>query len=281
MSNLEVSHILVPVNFSKASYTGLKFAINIARQLNAKLTVLHVFNIPQPVGGLPLYIEEDNDPAVFSSSIAKKFKKLEEEYLFDSGIDYDLQFKLGYLETRLSAFVEYEKVDLIVLGKKDPSGFMSFLKINIVRILNSIGCPSIIIPEQYEGCFPFKKACISCDYSKKNKKKDLADSALILKILSLDQILLSVTQESLKQRFSEEKEKVLKILSETLPDIQTVQVPQKSNEFISKTILKKVLEINGDLIVVFPGKHFYNGLFSESVSKSLANNKSIPMLVIN
>ncbi|QCK13611.1 universal stress protein [Mangrovivirga cuniculi] len=281
MSNLVVSHILVPVNFSNASYTGLKYAIDIARQLNAKLTVLHVFNIPQPVGGLPLYVEEENDPAVFSSSIAKKFKKLEEEYLSNSGIAYELKFKLGYLETRLSAFVEQEKVDLIVLGKKNPSGFMSFLKINIVRILNSIGCPSIIVPEQFEGHFPFKNACISCDYSKKNKKKDLINSAQLLSVLSSNQVLLSVTQESLKQKFSDEKEKVMKTLRMTLPDIQTCLVPQKSNEFISKTILKKVLEIKGDLIVVFPGKHFYNGLFSESVSKSLVNNKSIPMLVIN
>ncbi|NMM46972.1 universal stress protein [Marinigracilibium pacificum] len=277
----KIDHILIPVNFTNASISGLKFGIQVAKNLNAKLSIFHVMNIPQPVGGLPLYIEDENDPSGFSAEINQKFKEIESEYLVGQGVKYEFRFKLGYLETRLSAFVENEKVDLIILGRKEPSGFMSFFRINVTRMLDRVGCPSIVIPESYSGGFPFNNACISCDFSKKNDKKILQASSSIIDILSRHQILLSVTENSTVKKIQEEREKVMNILSKNLPDLEYLEIPNRPGDLVSRLIINKVIDLGGDLIIVFPGKHFYSGPFSETFSKQMLKNKSIPVVIIN
>ena len=43
---MEIRHLLVPVDFSAASKQALDYAVGVARTCGAKLTLLHVVELP-------------------------------------------------------------------------------------------------------------------------------------------------------------------------------------------------------------------------------------------
>lgn len=54
-----LEHLLVPVNFGESSHGALEMAISLARQLKARLTLVHVYEVPAYVYGGMTYATAD------------------------------------------------------------------------------------------------------------------------------------------------------------------------------------------------------------------------------
>ena len=76
---LKIQKILVPTDFSDFSKKALKYAVSVAKQLGAKITLLHVIELPiaYPEGGYYPFIVEPDRIVSAARATADKFCKVE------------------------------------------------------------------------------------------------------------------------------------------------------------------------------------------------------------
>jgi nucleotide-binding universal stress UspA family protein len=48
--------ILVPTDFSEAAKNAAEYAINLAKVLNTKVTLFHVYHVPLPISEVPIMV---------------------------------------------------------------------------------------------------------------------------------------------------------------------------------------------------------------------------------
>lgn len=112
-----IRHILVCTDFGAAAERALKLAIPIARELDSKLTLLHVWSVPTPA-----YAEALSWPTGELEGAARR--ALEE---LCQTVKAKHERTTAALETgepwqRILAYVKAHDVDLVVLGTRGRAG---------------------------------------------------------------------------------------------------------------------------------------------------------------
>ena len=69
----QITSILVPIDFSNASTKALKYAIALARQYGAKITLLFVTELPEIVGIFQLLLNDDEIGGINMIAILDSF----------------------------------------------------------------------------------------------------------------------------------------------------------------------------------------------------------------
>lgn len=117
MIKTKISKILVPLDGSKNSFTGLDKAIYIARQCGSTITSLNVISIyPQHLGDLvsPLRVRLYQD--------AEKFMEKAKVISAQNGIVFRHKIIYGDPKSDIIDFVKQNKFDLIVIGSRGLGG---------------------------------------------------------------------------------------------------------------------------------------------------------------
>lgn len=135
-----IERILVPTDFSSRSARALEFAVALARQCDATLTVLHVIDLNAQYGR-----------ECFSATDLMK-------RTWENGADRmgELAFSLNgqvNAQTMLEEGLPWEQIveksrtfDLIVLGKDDfHSGWKLFSKRTAEQVLENTECPVLVV----------------------------------------------------------------------------------------------------------------------------------------
>lgn len=146
-------NIMVPHAGSGAEDEALKHAIMIAKDNNAKITILHVVeNMPIP---LSLAHSErkkitDNLTQIRNEMKKEMQKQLDAkmEELGKHGIEVDTVVVHGYPEDEIARIAVTEKCDLIVMAKRNKlTGIRGVLKLGSIsrKILERVSCPLLLI----------------------------------------------------------------------------------------------------------------------------------------
>ncbi|GEM_PF-2351354 len=131
-------HILVPVDFTKIAETGLATAINIAKKVDAKITMLHVIDDQGPANFRPDgdMIAKHKENAEHDRFMAELIKKSRAELgeLFNRFDFQNLETKsvieFGKFKEGLKSFLDSNKVDLIVIGTSGETSLSEFFSGN-------------------------------------------------------------------------------------------------------------------------------------------------------
>lgn len=145
-----VKKILVATDFSLASARAVEFAVNLAQQWDAELTVLHVIDInAQSAGGESLPANQ-----LMSHLWQRGFEKMGR-----------LVFALGgrvHAQTSVEEGLPWETIaeksagfDLVVIGRtREKKHWNPFSHRTVERVLENAACPVIIAPgDDYLGRF--------------------------------------------------------------------------------------------------------------------------------
>jgi universal stress protein A len=113
---MHAQKILFPTDFSTLSDAGLKHATALARDMGAKLIIVHVEEPPAAYGTGEMYygIPDPDMPALT--------KMLEAVVPADPAVPYEHRMITGDPAAEIVALAEQEKVELIVLGSHGRTG---------------------------------------------------------------------------------------------------------------------------------------------------------------
>ena len=143
---MNVSKILVPIDFSECSTNALKYALQLRKTTNASLKIIHGYRIPIPAAEIAI----DFDIASmeeYKRSTEEKFEIMLSEVPELAGENYEYQMVMAFAR---DAIVESAKneIDLIIMGTKGVTNKMDqMLGSNTASVIKSVDCPVLAIPQ--------------------------------------------------------------------------------------------------------------------------------------
>jgi nucleotide-binding universal stress UspA family protein len=140
---MTIQHILVPVDFSGYAEQALAYAIELARKLSARLTLLHVVNMmPISVGdGIAL-------PYSYIQELEAEVQRGMETYrqrVQDAGLEGTILVESGMPFQRIVDVARDQHVDLIVMGTQGRTGLAHLLLGSVAeKVVRLAPCPVLV-----------------------------------------------------------------------------------------------------------------------------------------
>ena len=141
--------ILVPTDFSDNALNAANYALRMAAGFNARMILLHVFQIPVPVGDLPLFVVTENDMQNQSMADLKLFRKKMNPHHMP--VPIDLMAVQGDVAMEIEKVFKASKADLIAVGVKGKNHLEEVIIGSTTHALfNASRCPVLAIPDGVE-----------------------------------------------------------------------------------------------------------------------------------
>ena len=141
--------ILVPTDFSENSKCALNYAIELAEQLNALITVVHVYH--PSINNMNEYmIITDNELESISRDRLNEFvknKKSERQNKVTVMDRIEQKLEIGFATEKLVNMSKSGEYDMIVMGATGSTGLLEkvFGKVSL-HVAKSSACPVLLIP---------------------------------------------------------------------------------------------------------------------------------------
>jgi nucleotide-binding universal stress UspA family protein len=137
--------ILFPTDFSTASDAALVHAESLARQMNARLLIVHVEEPPLAYGGGELYygLPEPNSERIL--------KMLEDVKPSDPSVPYTHRLTMGDPAGEVVRMATDENAEMIILGTHGRTGMTRLLMGSVAEaIVRRAPCPVLVYREVAE-----------------------------------------------------------------------------------------------------------------------------------
>ena len=140
--NMKFKKILNPVDGSEHSKRATQYSIELAKQFDSKIILLHCHAKFPVVLAEPHFQNAINEIMKNSEELIKPF----EDLLEDSGVEYEIRILEGSPANNIDTVVNVEKIDLIVMGSRGVGNFEGlFLGSVAHQVLHKVQCPVFII----------------------------------------------------------------------------------------------------------------------------------------
>ncbi len=143
-----MENFLVPVDFSDASASALKYAFELNKHFFARLHVMHIFDVPFAAAS-------ESDAGFFQY---EALKKVHEENTWDfinlhkGEYHYDMEVAVtsgGHYQS-IANYAKEKNIKLIILGNKGKGGLRKWFFGSVTQyLLRHAPCPVIAIPADY------------------------------------------------------------------------------------------------------------------------------------
>lgn len=270
--------MLVPTDFSDASRNASRYAVNLAKILNYRVLLFHVYTTPGMMGA---------DPTAAMMVDAQELeqdhlRRLEEEAsLLKKGAEVTIDYRAmsGFSVDEIAAIEREEKPDLIVMGLS-PSGIISEFVFGSIStdVVKNTQTPVIIVPEACHFKALKKIAFASdlkmeCDMLMHEPLKDMIDT------FKSGICILNVVKEQADkigkddgisgrriEKYFENREHIYHFL--------------ENNDIIAG-ISEFIVNQQIDLVTMIPQKHnLIERIFKESNTKRMAFHVDVPLLTL-
>lgn len=145
LSTLRINSILVPLDFSLHSKQALACAVDFARQLGAKLTLLHVVEpiaTPDFAASFPLAMENDRLLAAARNELERVAKAAR----IPRGLVEKVLVRFGRSFHEIAEAARTRKVDLIIISTHGYTGLKhALLGSTTERVVRHAPCPVLVV----------------------------------------------------------------------------------------------------------------------------------------
>ena len=132
-------HILVPLDFSEPANQALEYAMQLARQLQARLTLLHVIHIP-PLGGADLAAYMDHVETSAQQAMEECLQRVQH-----AGLPGKSLLVQGVPWQEIVDKAKATQADLIVMSTHGRTGFQHLLLGSVAeRVARLAPCPVLV-----------------------------------------------------------------------------------------------------------------------------------------
>ncbi len=272
--------IFCAYDFSDAAKNALKHACRLAELFRAKLTLVHIYNVPVPVteyGYVPVGDDYIRDIAV------KDLDKLKEELIKEHPhiLAINIIVESGFVTSKINQLASEKGCELLVMGIDNDE---NFIKENLVGSTSidearKSKVPVLIVPKNADNV-KIKSIAYSCDY-----KHSLVNSSSLIQVkyfahmFNAELKVVHVLEPEHQINFTESvNDKYIESKLNNV-DHKTFFVYEKN---AAEGIAEFVKEHQVDIIIVEPyQRNFFDKLFHKSVTKELAFHVNKPVLAIH
>ena len=271
-----MKNILVTTDFSEKSIASLHVAINLAKQHNAKVYVLHAIELP-----IRLMTESQvsvPEAMYFLNLTKQRFNDLKKE--IDTSVEVIDLVETAPLPVAVEEVVKKYHIDLVFMGSNGASGAKElFIGSNAEKVVRSASVPVLVIKNPHEK-LKIRHMMFGCDFSKRFLKP-FEKALKLAKVFGAKVDLVYVNTPYQFLTTSEINKRMEEFLKEAEHSHQHFETHVYNDIRVETGILNYVKENNIDLICMFPNgrkgiAHFFNG----SISSDLVNHSSTPVLTI-
>jgi nucleotide-binding universal stress UspA family protein len=270
--------ILVPTDFSKCSYNAVNFAIQIAKETNTKIILIHVYQNPIPATDLPMMEFSKEEPLIAAQEQLKKM--VDFELLVNNDIkELDIKYEAieGLTINEIITSAKTHDAGLIVIGTQGASNLMdTIMGSNTANLIAKSTVPVLAVPQsaKYLG---IHKIVLPTDFHAIKDRSTFDDLLeIVLRFNSKIFILTILKGESNMPTLEQISEFIeLKNYFGRIP----YSIHTDVSDDIPEAIEKFAKEILADLIVLIPQKHnFLQLLFNKSLTRKLVLHTHTPIL---
>lgn len=265
--------ILVPTDFSDAANNAAEYAVQLAKEIKAKVILFHTYHVPVPSTEVPIVaVSSDEIQKECETLLRKKAAQLKKHL----GVEISYEARMGMAVDEI--IEEEKKVDLIVMGMRNTSKISEFLFGSITTAaIRKTNKPVLVIPETAKFRAP-KKIVFACDYNPETNYETVETVTDLIKVFHSKLFVLNVKEN--KDVVSMEEAGSGLRLENKINDVSHVY-HFSENENLIDGVNKFVKEKKADMIVVIPHKHnLLERLFHKSISKTIAFHTEVPMLAL-
>lgn len=264
--------IIVPIDFSDTSVNAAKYAIELAKNIGAHITLYHVYS---HISFSALTSKDENSRQVVSEDELKALKdKFQDGKDFISCVAED-----GSFVENLATYALGNHADMVVMGITGSSKLTQvFMGTNTLNVIRNISCPVMIIPPdaKYTG---IKKVVLTSDFKDVARTTPFTTIKKLLDIFKPQLQILNVDSEhfvELTDEFKIERQAMEDKLGSYNPEFSFL----RSYDFL-EGISSFVETRNIDAIITVPRKHsFLSQLFVTSHTKKLAYHSTVPIVAV-
>jgi nucleotide-binding universal stress UspA family protein len=126
------SRILVPIDFSECSGAAFAAAVDLAQKLGAKVTLLHVWDVPflWPSVGDTMVTVPSEEPMTVAQLVKKRAHEELARFLADyphAGVEVTARLEMGEPMQRICSVAQDGNHDLVVMGTHGRTGLSRVL----------------------------------------------------------------------------------------------------------------------------------------------------------
>ena len=268
--------ILVPTDFSETARNATQYAIHLAKDMKAKVLLMHVYHVPIAPAEEPTMAFTSEELQQRNEELLKK----EADLLMEkTGVEVNYLAQIGLA---VDEIIDEEKnADLIVMGMQGASRISEMVLGSITTsVLRKAEKPLIVVPEKAE----YKKPEIivyACDFDPRTNKHTL-DALKNLVTLFHSKIIVMNVKRKNELVTAEESNERMKVENQ-LTDVEHIYYSQyfPENNDLVNGINDFVKSHEADMIAMVPHKHnLIERLFHRSISKQMAFHTNIPIIAL-
>lgn len=268
--------LLVPTDFSAAAKAAALYAAQLAVHINAKVILLSVIEMETSETVLSNWKKLEQqmmDAAV--RDMQKLLKELKAAVPGDLLITADMAVGIPKSEV-IEEYSRKKKVNMIVMGTSGATGLKKILRgTNTARLIAISSRPVLAIPAKATFSPP-KKMVYATDM--KNIKTEIKTLTAIASLFHSEIMVLHCVPPGTSSRLDKKLEPNLINQAE----YGAISYHQVKTDSIDKAIGKFVDETKADVLVMFTHElGFYEKLLGKSITRTMAFQSRIPLLVYN
>ena len=272
--------ILVPTDFSLCSKNALTFAVKIAKKMNAKLILMHAFQVPVSSmdAGSEAYFSES--VTNIKDNIKREFDIFKETPPELKEVEHDILIKHDLTKNAILSACESHECKLIVMGTHGAKGLDEILiGSNTYSVMKESKTPVLAIPESAR-ISDMKRIAFAGDYKSIEDKNVLQTLIQLTKAFNAEIDIVHIDHDEdhglSDQEINEAKkfEQYFKHVRHTYHFIHTGDVEAGLENYAQNN--------NIDLIALIPRKHKFLDNLSQNkrISKKLAFHSKVPLLAL-
>jgi nucleotide-binding universal stress UspA family protein len=270
--------IIVPTDFSAVSINALHYALNMAKEIGASVTLFHAYQIPVSFSEVPVVTITMEE---MQSQTDKKMNELKNsvEHISSGEVAIHVKNALGDTIEELENLCSAEDVFSVVMGTRGAGAMeVLFLGSTTLSAINQLKVPVMIIPPgaTYR---PIKKLGFACDYSQVADPTPIREIRELCQTFRAELKVLNVDYEN--RKFTPEVPisltKVHELLDPLDPEYHFIDDPNVEDG------INKFAETHGiDMLITIPKKHrLLDNIFRKSHTRKLALHAHVPIVAIH
>jgi len=256
-----MNSIIVPTDFSKNADNALNYATELAKLLEATITLLYIDSSSEKPG--------INDSRQLETTIQSK----------DINVKMELCIRSGQVDEVITETVKKKNADLIIIGISETGVFEeTILGSNAVEIIRNLSAPVLIVPLKAKFKIPTKMV-FATDYLELKNDQPLFALLNFVTLFKSKLFIVNVMKEDEKTS----SKKVAAIINvKKIFNRVALSFYYPYDDDVVNGINEFVLETDSDIVAMIPHKHnvFYR-LFNLSHTKKMVfHSNNVPILAL-
>lgn len=268
--------IVVPTDFSPISLNAVNYAAEMARSLNAELSLLHICLLPITMYGKVPYPAESMDTHM--SDAEEKILGIRNNIWkkTDGKVKIDVEVRMAAtVYSELTNFCKSKKPYAVVMGTQGNTAMERiFFGSNTIMAMRHLGWPLIVVPP--EAKFPkIKKIGLACDFKNVDQTVPFSEIRDVVTQFNAELHVLHINGGD-EKKFTIDKAIEVKPLQNMLGDLHPLYRFLDYEDI--ENGLEEFAEVNKlDLLIILPKRYnVIDKIFHQGHSKRMMLHTQLP-----